>query len=231
MRKFEQQERALQRKTYLGNSRYGAAEKDRRKRRIPQAHPFQIDSRKNRAERTGGNEKTGQYELFELIRVRFPRHSPCSESPEQDICNRNGAEELPPAIRECVRNDRVTAFALPERLAKVLIFRACAGKIFHGTKAPDPIADTYLKPKFNKILTWRQPPWRDMNGKFGCSAGGLRNEDPQNRWGRRAFASTAGNHCKFVTISRYTSSLDNAPSTCNTLASASMARIIGIVSE
>src|SRR5262245_49513895 len=154
MRKLEQQECALQRETYLGNSRDGPAEKDRRKRRIPQAHPFQIDSRKNRAERTGGNEKTGQYELFELIPVRFPRYSPCSESPEQDIGNRNRAEELPPAIRERVRNDRATAFAFPERLAKVLIFRACAGQILHGTKAPSPIAETHLQPKFNKILTW-----------------------------------------------------------------------------
>src|SRR5215510_7473751 len=116
MRKFEQQERALQRKTYLGDSRYRAAEKDRRKPRIPQAHPFQIDSRKNRAERTGGNEKTGQYELFESILVSLPRHSPCNESPEQDICDRYGAEELPPAIHERVPTDRVAAFAFPNDL-------------------------------------------------------------------------------------------------------------------
>src|SRR5262245_52039926 len=153
MRKFEQQERALQRKTYLGNGRYGPAEKDRRKRRIPQAHPFQIDSRKNRTERTGGNEKTGQYELFELISVSFPRYSPCSDSPEQDICNRNGAKELPPAIRERVRNDRMAAFAFAEGLAEALIFRACAGQIFHGTKFRIQTEEIYLKPKLNKILT------------------------------------------------------------------------------
>src|SRR5262249_530577 len=133
VRKFEQQEHALQRKTYLGNGRHGPAEKDGRKRRIPQAHPFQIDSWKNRAERTGGNKKTGQDQLFELIPVSFPRQSPCSESPEEDICNRNGAEELPPPIRERVRNSLVAdAFAFPERL---VIFSSCAGQIFHSRRA------------------------------------------------------------------------------------------------
>ena len=54
-----------------------------------------------------------------------------------DLCDRYGAQELPPAIRERVGNDRVAAFAFPERLANFLVLRACRGQIFHEAKGSE----------------------------------------------------------------------------------------------
>ena len=81
---------------------------------VPKAHPLQIYPRKNRSKRAGCNEETGQGELLGSIDVGLPQQPLGSEAPQHDIPNRNGAEQLPPAKRQPVRNHCCRIFTFAE---------------------------------------------------------------------------------------------------------------------